>query len=290
LAQDVESILPSAVSTSVDGYKSLNYIDFIPHLVGAIKEIIQTDSVFSGTLASMNTSINSLTLSITSLTNSYTTLVTNMTSLRNTLDAQVVALNTQSLALSQMQGIVSDLQSQVHTLGNTVASNTQNNTNSGESTGETTVINNYYTTIVQTGSSNTGSTITDSIDHSGSLEWTHSGLLLTELTGSTNTSTNNTTTGTIITPRIAVLYISELFDTATDVVHDFVALQITAVHGYFDEIWSTKISTKELVAETLCVGTSENKTCITKTQLDALLANMNQVTTNNSAPSTPSLV
>jgi hypothetical protein len=33
LAQDVELILPGAVSTSADGYKSLNYIDFIPHLV-----------------------------------------------------------------------------------------------------------------------------------------------------------------------------------------------------------------------------------------------------------------
>lgn len=53
LAQDVESILPSAVSTSTDGYKSLNYIDFIPHLVGAVKEIIQTDSSFSGTLTSL---------------------------------------------------------------------------------------------------------------------------------------------------------------------------------------------------------------------------------------------
>lgn len=33
LAQEVESILPSAVHTSADGFKSLNYIDFIPYLV-----------------------------------------------------------------------------------------------------------------------------------------------------------------------------------------------------------------------------------------------------------------
>jgi hypothetical protein len=301
LAQDVESILPSAVSTSADGYKSLNYIDFIPHLVGAIKEIIETDSVFSG-------SLSSITTSVTNLTNSYTTLTTNMTSLKNSLDAQGVALETQSLALSQMQQTVVDLQSQVSTLNLSSASDTP-----------APIINNYYTTVIETGSTNTGTTIINNyyttgstesgetnntnntnnnintntlFDHSGSIEWTHSWLLLAELTGSTELTdtTNTTTTGTIITPRIAILYISQLFDTATDVVHNFVALRITAVHGYFDEIWTTKINTRELVASwaiinqahvgTLCVKKSDNtEICLTGDQLETLFASAPSSTT-----------
>lgn len=65
-----------------------------------------------------------------------------MVSLRDSLD-------TQSLALTQMQGIVTDLQSQVDTL----------NLNSANNTNTTTPVvnNNYYTTIVQTGSTDTGS-------------------------------------------------------------------------------------------------------------------------------------
>lgn len=47
LAQEVESILPGAVSIGADGYKSLNYIDFIPHLVGAVKDLLQKDSILS---------------------------------------------------------------------------------------------------------------------------------------------------------------------------------------------------------------------------------------------------
>ena len=55
-------------------------------------------------------------------------------------------------------------------------------------------------------------------------------------------------TGTLITPRDAFLYISSVFDQSTNIIHDFVSLQVTAVHGYFDQIWTTRITTRELVA------------------------------------------
>ena len=77
----------------------------------------------------------------------------------------------------------------------------------------------------------------------------------------------------------------------TDVVRSFVALEITAVHGYFNEIWTHQLHTDELVAsgatitstttETLCVGTEINKTCITKDQLDILLFNASQAANSN---------
>lgn len=128
LAQDVESILPSAVSTSPLGYKSLNYIDFIPYLVGAVKDIMHADSIFSG-------SLNSLTSSVTELSTSYTTVISNMITLKNTLDAQ-------SLVITQMQQVATSLQSQIDTINTNIATPVINN--------------NYYTTIVQTGSTNTG--------------------------------------------------------------------------------------------------------------------------------------
>lgn len=82
---------------------------------------------------------------------------------------------------------------------------------------------------------------------------------------------------------MAVLYITHLFDNATDIVHDFIALQVTAVHGYFDEIWTTKITARELVVSgatidqahigILCVKKSDHsEICITGNQLEVLLS------------------
>ncbi len=48
---------------------------------------------------------------------------------------------------------------------------------------------------------------------------------------------------------------------------NFAALRVTAIRGYFDEIFAKKIHTEEL-----CVGTPGNETCLTKAQLDALLS------------------
>lgn len=54
--------------------------------------------------------------------------------------------------------------------------------------------------------------------------------------------------------------------TGVHLIRDLIVLQITALRGYFDQIW-----VRETHTETLCVGTTGNETCITKEQLDALL-------------------
>lgn len=51
-----------------------------------------------------------------------------------------------------------------------------------------------------------------------------------------------------------------------DVIREIIVLQITAVRGYFDEVFMNRSHQK-----TLCIGEIGNETCITKTQLDALL-------------------
>jgi len=39
IAQEVEKILPELVNEASDGYKSVNYIGLIPHLIEAVKEL-----------------------------------------------------------------------------------------------------------------------------------------------------------------------------------------------------------------------------------------------------------
>jgi hypothetical protein len=114
-----------------------------------------------------------------------------------------------------------------------------------------------------------------------------------------NTTTN---TGINITPRDAYLYISSLFDQSTNIIHDFVSLQVTAVHGYFSEIWTEKVNTRELVAsgatigqahvETLCVKKSNgSEICLTGDQLEVMLGVTapvsNQVSTPSPTPGSP---
>jgi hypothetical protein len=191
-------------------------------------------------------------------------MLTNLANIRNTL-------NTQSLALAQMQGTVVDLQSQIDAINQNnqdIQSNLTTLNNQNNSGSQSPVINNYYTTVIQTGSTNTGTTIINNYYITGSantgsvvsgeiqnnkntLIWTHSGELLAGLTGSG--MSGSTYTGVLITPRDAYSYISGLFTTSTDVIHDFISLQVTAVHGYFDQIWTAKITTKNTTTETLCI-------------------------------------
>ncbi len=67
--------------------------------------------------------------------------------------------------------------------------------------------------------------------------------------------------------RSARSYITDIFVSGFRVVTDFVAERVTALNGYFTNIFAEKATTKEL-----CVGEGEEVTCITKTQLDALLS------------------
>jgi hypothetical protein len=146
------------------------------------------------------------------------------------------SLASQSLALSQMQSLVSSLSGSISTLA----------ANSGTVvpvTNTTTVVNNY----------------------------TSSGLTL-QMTGTGSPATQALTAIQSDAPRSALAYITDQIAHFFDIVSDFVALQITAVRGYFDEVFAKKIVTETSISETLCVGTESNKTCITKAQLDALIA------------------
>ena len=130
---------------------------------------------------------------------------------------------------------------------------------------------------------------------------TATGTLTTDGTGTTPTPTysilgstlvsspvitTSTTTPTALVPVSQSVaendadYLAALTNTARDVkdtiigaimtgvhlIRDLIVLQVTALRGYFDQIW-----TRETHTETLCVGTTGNETCITKEQLDALL-------------------
>jgi hypothetical protein len=53
-------------------------------------------------------------------------------------------------------------------------------------------------------------------------------------------------------------------------VTDFASERITAIRGYFDKVFA-----KEVTVEQLCIGTKDNKTCISKDQLDSLLNGQN---------------
>lgn len=123
------------------------------------------------------------------------------------------------------------------------------------------------------------------------------------ITDNSGNTTNNTNTGINVTPRDAVLYISSLFNQSTSIIHDFVSLQVTAVHGYFSEIWTEKVNTRELVAsgatigqahvETLCIKKSNgSEICLTGDQLEMMLGSTiapasNQVSTSSPVPETP---
>ncbi|CAM4988806.1 unnamed protein product [Rotaria socialis] len=154
------------------------------------------------------------------------------------------SLASQSLALSQMQATVTSLQS----------SSGANSVNSG------TVINNYYnnTTVIQTGSTITGSVTTDPaymtlVDMVASLSGSLSGqsIALAQLQAHVDTLSGSSSTistgsinslqwthsGTLLdqvktdtsTPRDVITYITDLFSHTIEIVRDFVALEITAI-------------------------------------------------------------
>ena len=66
-------------------------------------------------------------------------------------------------------------------------------------------------------------------------------------------------------------------------VHDFISLQVTAIHGYFTTIWAEQINTKQLVASgasidqihtsSLCVKKSNGtEICLNGDQLELILS------------------
>ncbi len=73
--------------------------------------------------------------------------------------------------------------------------------------------------------------------------------------------------------------------TGVHLIRDLIVLQITALRGYFDQVW-----TRETHTETLCIGTTGNETCITKEQLEALLQMTMTVSGAIAAPVVPVVV
>jgi hypothetical protein len=68
-------------------------------------------------------------------------------------------------------------------------------------------------------------------------------------------------------PRNPVAYIAQKMEDGFSAVGDFVAQRVTAINGYFENLFAKNIQT-----ENLCiVNESGEETCITKDQLDALL-------------------
>jgi hypothetical protein len=59
--------------------------------------------------------------------------------------------------------------------------------------------------------------------------------------------------------RNAVEYITKLVIENIHIIRDFVALRVTAIQGYFDEIWTNKIHTTELNASGADINTINNK-------------------------------
>ncbi|WP_439557595.1 tail fiber domain-containing protein [Dyadobacter sp.] len=49
IAQEVEDVFPELVETNKDGYKSVNYIGFIPHLLEAVKELKEQNKELAAT-------------------------------------------------------------------------------------------------------------------------------------------------------------------------------------------------------------------------------------------------
>jgi archaellum component FlaC len=166
------------------------------------------------------------------------------------------SLASQSLALSQMQSVVNSLSANSGTIAPVAG---------------TTVINNY--TIASTGSVDTGSLAPVVNNY-----YTSSGITL-QMTGTGSPATQALTVVQADVPRSALAYITDQIAHLFDIVSDFVALQITAVRGYFDEVFARTTHT-----ETLCIGTVGNETCITKSELDALIAG---VASTPPAPVTP---
>lgn len=275
-----------------------------------MKDVLAKDSTLSHTIDTLTTSVTDTRSLVTAINTSLVTLQSNIgnitTSIASLTDAvaninqrittieqDIIQINTvndsQSLAITQMQDLANQLQAEISELKTTVESNT--------GTTEHTTIVNHYNTYIQTGSSNTGEItiinnyyITGSTNQTGSLVWTHSTELLTDIMSGTTHS------GTDISPKEAYLYILDLYESATDTIENLVALQVTSIHGYFNEIWVKKINTENLVTDTisinnrLCLKKSDNsEICITGDQLESILSSapVSQAQSdNNTSPDT----
>ncbi len=59
--------------------------------------------------------------------------------------------------------------------------------------------------------------------------------------------------------RNALTFITSLVINGIQMIHDLVVLEITALYGYFDEIWARQINTTELLASGATIDNIETK-------------------------------
>lgn len=167
-----------------------------------------------------------------------------------------------------------------------------------------TIVNNYTTQVLQTiAPSNTesGNTIENTQEFSELINGKgNNTITTTEELESKKLEIYNTI-------RDSMTYITNLVNNGTQLIQDFVALQVTAVYGYFDEIWTKQVHTDNLIAsgatidtiqtkdvhmERLCIKKSNGtEICLNGDQVESLMGNPPVVTTtitqNNSTTEMP---
>lgn len=79
-------------------------------------------------------------------------------------------------------------------------------------------------------------------------------------------------------------YIAKQLDELFDVLREIIVLKISAVRGYFHEIFVDNLTAKDIKTQKLCISNSAGEeTCLTKEQLDALILNASSPINNTSA-------
>ncbi len=98
------------------------------------------------------------------------------------------------------------------------------------------------------------------------------------------------------TSRNAIDYITKLLTESIHIIRDFVVLRVTALQGYFDEIWTNKINTTELNASGASIDSIQTKDvhmerlCIKKTNGTEICLNGDQLETLMGGTPTPPVI
>lgn len=155
-----------------------------------------------------------------------------------------------------------------------------------------TIVNNYITQVI-----NTGSILSEDI-----VSPQENLPIYTLLNGSNNktidsiSEMNEEKITLLDTSRNAIDYITKLLTESIHIIRDFVSLRVTALQGYFDEIWTNKINTIELNASGASIDKIQTKDihmerlCIKKTNGTEICLNGNQLETLMGGTSTQPVI
>jgi hypothetical protein len=156
----------------------------------------------------------------------------------------------------------------------------------------TTIVNNYTTQVLQAivpSNTESGNTIQNTQEFSELMNGKGKNTITTmEELESKKLEIYNTI-------RDSMTYITNLVNNGTQLIQDFVALQVTAVYGYFDEIWTKQVHTDSLIASGATIDTIQTKDvhmerfcikksngteiCLNGDQIESLMGNTPVVTT-----------